>query len=114
MRYDFYGRGLHHKLRYSIVARVAATDLLKEDARSTGRGVELGMTDALTTQIPVAPAEAFGRRIQRSLQVILAGLDERGELSAPDTEDLRRDLRRLLQRERIEISAAEMDKAEWC
>ena len=70
------------------------------------------MTDVLPTQMPVAPAEAFGHRIQQSLQVILAGLDEQGELSASDTEDLRRDLRRLLQRERIEIAAAEMDKAE--
>ena len=70
------------------------------------------MTDVLPTQMPGAPAEAFGHRIQQSLQVILAGLDEQGELSASDTEDLRRDLRRLLQRERIEIAAAEMDKAE--
>jgi thioredoxin-dependent peroxiredoxin len=70
------------------------------------------MTDVLPTQMPVAPAEAFGHRIQQSLQVILAGLDEQGELSPSDTEGLRRDLRRLLQRERIEIAAAEMDKAE--
>ena len=69
------------------------------------------MTDVLPTQMPGAPAEAFGHRIQPSLQVILAGLDEQGELSASDTEDLRRDLRRLLQRERIEIAAAEMDKS---
>ena len=70
------------------------------------------MTDVPITQIPVAAPEAFGRRIQQSLQVILAGLDERDGLSASDTEDLRRDLRRLLQRERIEIAAAEMEKAE--
>jgi alkyl hydroperoxide reductase subunit AhpC/uncharacterized protein (DUF924 family) len=70
------------------------------------------MTDVLATQMPIVPTEAFGHRIQQSLQVILAGLAEQGELSASDTEDLRRDLRRLLQRERVEIAAAEMDKAE--
>jgi hypothetical protein len=70
------------------------------------------MTDVLATQLPIVPTEAFGHRIQQSLQVILAGLAEQGELSASDTEDLRRDLRRLLQRERVEIAAAEMDKAE--
>ena len=70
------------------------------------------MTDVLATQMPIVPTEAFGHRIQQSLQVILAGLAEQGELSASDTEDLRRDLRRLLQREWVEIAAAEMDKAE--
>ena len=70
------------------------------------------MTDVLATQMPIVPTEAFGHRIQQSLQVILAGLAEQGELSASDTENLRRDLRRLLQRERVEIAAAEMDKAE--
>ena len=62
------------------------------------------MTDVLATQMPIAPTEAFGHHIQQSVQVILAGLDERGELSASDTEDLRRDLRRLLQRERVEYT----------
>ncbi len=69
------------------------------------------MTDALLTEIS-APAEPFGRRIQQSLQVILAGLEDCDALSAEDTEDLRRDLRMLLHRERIEIARAEIDRAE--
>ena len=58
------------------------------------------------------PPEVLGRRIQQSLQVILAGLDERDTLSEADTETLRRELRMLLQLERIQIAAAEIDKAE--
>ena len=69
------------------------------------------MTDALSMETS-APAEALGRHIQRSLRVILAGLEERDSLSGEDTEDLRRDLRMLLQRERIEIASAEIDRAE--
>jgi alkyl hydroperoxide reductase subunit AhpC/uncharacterized protein (DUF924 family)/CRP-like cAMP-binding protein len=52
------------------------------------------------------------QRVQQSLQVILAGLDGRDALSADDADVLRRDLRMLLQQERMEIAAAEMDKAE--
>jgi thioredoxin-dependent peroxiredoxin len=52
------------------------------------------------------------QRTQQSLQVILAGLDERDTLSREDTGDLRRDLRMLLQRERMQIAIAEIDKAE--
>jgi thioredoxin-dependent peroxiredoxin len=52
------------------------------------------------------------QRIQQSLQVILAGLEERDALSGEDTEDLRRDLRMLLQRERMQIASSEIDKAE--
>ena len=46
--------------------------------------------------------------------MILAGLAEQGELSASDTENLRRDLRRLLPARagRDRWRAAEMDKAE--
>ena len=58
------------------------------------------------------PPEVLGRRIQQSLQVILAGLDERDSLSGADMETLRRELRMLLQLERIQIATAEMDKAE--
>ena len=58
------------------------------------------------------PPEVLGRRIQQSLQVILAGLDERDILSTADMETLRRELRMLLKLERIQIAAAEMDKGE--
>ena len=58
------------------------------------------------------PPEVLGRRIQQSLQVILAGLDERDILSTADMETLRRELRMLLKLERIQIAAAEMDRSE--
>ena len=58
------------------------------------------------------PAQVLGHRIQQSLQVILAGLDERDVLSGADTEALRRELRMLLQLERMQIATAESDKAE--
>ena len=58
------------------------------------------------------PPEVLGRRIQQSLQVILAGLDGRETLSEADTETLRRELRTLLKLEGIQIAAAEIDKAE--
>jgi len=70
------------------------------------------VTTALPTTQASAPTEALSRRIQQSLQVILAGLDERDALSVADTEALRRELRMLLQLERIQIAAAEIDKAE--
>jgi len=63
------------------------------------------------TQTPV-PAEVLGRRIQQSLQVILAGLDERDALSGADTDALRRELRMLLQLERMQIASAEIEKAD--
>lgn len=69
------------------------------------------MTDLLSTQ-SLAPAEVLGHRMQQALQVILAGLDERDGLTGADTEALRRDLRMLLQQERIQIATAEIDKAE--
>jgi len=69
------------------------------------------MTDPYSTQIS-APVEVLGHRMQQALEVILAGLDERDTLSAPDTEALRRDLRMLLRQERIQIAAAEIEKAE--
>src|SRR5215207_1305169 len=58
------------------------------------------------------PPELLGHRIQKSLQVILAGLDERNTMSGEDIETLRRELRMLLQLERIQIAKAEIDKAE--
>ncbi len=54
----------------------------------------------------------MGHRIQQCLQVILAGLDERDALSGADMEALQRELRMLLQIERIQIATAEIDKAE--
>jgi alkyl hydroperoxide reductase subunit AhpC/uncharacterized protein (DUF924 family) len=83
--------------------------VLSEDARPARQ--EKVMTDLLSTQTS-APAEVLGHRIQQALQVILAGLDERDGLTGADTEALRRDLRMLLQLERIQIATAEIDKAE--
>ncbi len=54
----------------------------------------------------------MGHRIQQSLQVILAGLDERDPLSGADMEVLNRELRILLQGDRLEIATAEVDKSE--
>ncbi len=70
------------------------------------------MSSPLSSTQTSVPAEVLGRRIQQSLQVILAGLHERDALSAADTEGLRRELRMLLQLERIQIATAEVDKAE--
>jgi thioredoxin-dependent peroxiredoxin len=58
------------------------------------------------------PAEVLARRVQQSLQVILAGLEEREGLTFDETEDLRRDLGMLLHRERMQIASVETDKAE--
>jgi thioredoxin-dependent peroxiredoxin len=69
------------------------------------------MADPSSTQT-AAPAEVLGRRIQQALQVILAGLAERAVLSGPDTEALRRELRMLLDQQRVQIATAEIDKAE--
>jgi alkyl hydroperoxide reductase subunit AhpC/uncharacterized protein (DUF924 family) len=69
------------------------------------------MTDSYSTQIS-APLEVLGHRMQQALEVILGGLDDRDSLSATDTEALRRDLRILLRQERIQIAAAEIEKAE--
>ena len=69
------------------------------------------MTDLLSTPTS-EPPEVLGHRMQQALQVILAGLDERRALSQADTEALRRELRILLQQERIQIATAEIDKGE--
>ncbi len=62
---------------------------------------------------PTSPSpDLLGPHMQRALQVILAGLDERDALSGADTEQLRRELRMLLQLERMNIAAAEIEKAE--
>ena len=74
------------------------------------------MTDLLSMLMDLftdePPPEVLGHRIQQSLQVILAGLDARESLSGTDMETLRRELRMLLQLERIQIAAAEIDKSE--
>jgi alkyl hydroperoxide reductase subunit AhpC/uncharacterized protein (DUF924 family) len=49
--------------------------------------------------------------MQQALTVILAGLEERRTLTEADTDDLRRELSMLLQLERMQIAAAELDKA---
>jgi alkyl hydroperoxide reductase subunit AhpC/uncharacterized protein (DUF924 family) len=54
----------------------------------------------------------LGHRIQQSLQGILAGLDERDTLSGADMEELRRELRMLVQSERLQITTGVIDKAE--
>ena len=54
----------------------------------------------------------MGHRIQQWLHVILAGLDEHDALSGAEMETLQRELRMLLQIERFQIAAAEIDKAE--
>lgn len=53
-----------------------------------------------------------GYRIQQSLKVILAGVDERDALSGSDLEMLHRELRFLLHGDRLEIAAEELDKSE--
>jgi thioredoxin-dependent peroxiredoxin len=68
-------------------------------------------TDALFT-LTATPEETLGSRIQHSLLVILAGLEDREALSMAETEALRRELRMLLRRERVEIAAAEIGKAD--
>ena len=70
------------------------------------------MTNMLSTQSAEPQSEALGHRIQQALQVILAGLDQRDTLTGADTEALRRDLRMLLQQERVQIAIAEIEKAE--
>jgi alkyl hydroperoxide reductase subunit AhpC/uncharacterized protein (DUF924 family)/CRP-like cAMP-binding protein len=62
--------------------------------------------------LSIAPAEVLGRRIQQSLQVILAGLEGHDALSGADLEGLERELRMLLEIDRIQIATAEIDKAE--
>ena len=54
----------------------------------------------------------MGHRIQQGLQVILAGLDERDAVSGADMQALQRELRMLLQIERLQIATAETEKAE--
>ena len=69
------------------------------------------MADLTSTQ-PSESSEVLRQRIQQSLQVILAGLDERDTLSEADTEDLRRELRMLIQYDRLQITTGVIDKAE--
>lgn len=58
------------------------------------------------------PAELLAKRVQQSLQVILAGLEERDGLTFDETEDLKRDLSMLLHRERMQIASVEIDRSE--
>jgi thioredoxin-dependent peroxiredoxin len=62
--------------------------------------------------LSIAPAELLGQRIQQSLHVILAGLEERDTLSGADLDALGRELRMLLESDRIQIANSEIDKAE--
>ncbi len=62
--------------------------------------------------LSIAPAEVLGQRIQQSLQVILAGLEERDTLSGSDLDGLGHELRMLLHTDRIQLATAEIDKAE--
>jgi alkyl hydroperoxide reductase subunit AhpC/uncharacterized protein (DUF924 family) len=66
----------------------------------------------ISNLVSVAPVELQGQRIQQSLQVILAGLEERDALGGHDLAALRRDLHMLLQIDRVQIATAEIDKAE--
>ena len=78
-------------------------------------GWDLGaMNETLSSDATETPgrAEFLARRVQQSLLVILAGLEERDVLTFDETEDLRRDLRTLLHRERMQIAGVEIDKAE--
>jgi len=62
--------------------------------------------------LSVASGEVLGQRIQQSLEVILAGLEERDALSGANLEGLERELRMLLQIDRIQIATAEIGKAD--
>ena len=55
---------------------------------------------------------ASAHRIQQSLKVILAGVDERDAISGSDLETLHRELRFLLHSDRLEIAAAEINKSQ--
>ncbi len=63
-------------------------------------------------ELSVASGEVLGQRIQQSLEVILAGLEERDALSGANLEGLERELRMLLQIDRIQIATAEIGKAD--
>jgi len=66
----------------------------------------------ISNLISIAPAEVLGRRIQQSLHVVLAGLEERDALCADDLTALGHELRMLLQIDRVQIATGEIDKAE--
>ncbi|MGG5817817.1 DUF924 family protein [Falsiroseomonas sp. HW251] len=57
-------------------------------------------------------AEGVGQRIQACLQVILAGVEGREAVAGAEMDRLRSDLRMLLQLERLQVAAAEEEKAE--
>lgn len=70
----------------------------------------------MTTSSPSTPtsesADALSQRIQQSLQAILDGLDGRDGISGTELEELRRALRILVHRERLQITSGVIDKAE--
>ena len=66
----------------------------------------------ISNSLSIAPAEVLGRRIQQSLHVVLAGLEERDALSGDDLKALGHELRMLLQIDRVQIASGEIDKAE--
>jgi Bacterial protein of unknown function (DUF924) len=70
------------------------------------------MSDALLPETLGPQQLPLARRIQQSLQVIIAGLEERAALSSDERANLRRDLQMPLHRERMEIANAELEKAE--
>jgi alkyl hydroperoxide reductase subunit AhpC/uncharacterized protein (DUF924 family) len=54
----------------------------------------------------------IGHRIQESLKVILAGIDENAGLSGADMEVLGRELRILLESDRLDLTTTEIEKSE--
>ena len=66
----------------------------------------------ISNLLSLAPVEVLGKHIQHSLQVILAGLEGRDALASGDLDTLSRELRMLLQVDRVQIAGAEIDKAE--
>lgn len=62
--------------------------------------------------ISVAPVELQGQAIQQSVQVILAGIEGRDVVEGKDLTALSRDLRNLLQIDRVQIATAEIEKAD--
>jgi alkyl hydroperoxide reductase subunit AhpC/uncharacterized protein (DUF924 family) len=70
------------------------------------------MTTSPSSTLPSESADVLSQRIQQSLQAILAGLDGRDGISGVELEELRRALRIVVHRERLEITSGVIDKAE--
>jgi alkyl hydroperoxide reductase subunit AhpC/uncharacterized protein (DUF924 family) len=70
-------------------------------------------TEPPTASDAMSDAEpGMAQRMQRSLQVILAGLEERDAVSGAELEALQRELRMVLRQDRNQIAAEERGKAE--